>query len=275
MYQHFRHAIFGVLFFIISPTPLWSQFNSFKWQQDLSLNAAFEEQKVKGVFVVLDPVSGTIITNDIQRAKRRYPPASTFKIPNTIIGLATKTVKDVDEVLPYGGKPQFIKEWEQDMSLREAIRVSNVPVYQELARRIGFERMREYISRFNYGNANIGEVIDRFWLDGPLKISAFEQTLFLQRYLSGGFPHTHATISVLNSITQLESHSEKSLTLHGKTGWCVAEKPAIGWWVGWIKPSSSELAECYFALNIDMPDSNDAPKRIIIGKELLKKLGYW
>ena len=52
-------------------------------------------------------------------------------------------MKSVDEVLPYGGKPQPRKEWERDMGLREAIKMSNVPIYQELARRIGIVRMRE------------------------------------------------------------------------------------------------------------------------------------
>lgn len=280
MNSHFFHLTghaFLLLFFFsidlladVPDSPIQLQ-----WKQDASLNLAFQEQNVQGVFVVLDPASNTVITNDIPRARRQFPPASTFKIPNTIIGLVTKAVKDVDEVLPYGGHPQPIKEWERDMSLRDAIRISNVPVYQELARRIGAQRMSQQIQNFQYGNATIGEVIDRFWLDGPLRISAVEQTLFLQRYLSGKIPGTEPTIPVLNSITLLETSPDQSSNLHGKTGWCIAEKPAIGWWVGWIQSSSQNQPICYFALNIDMPDSSDAPKRLIIGKQLLKKLGYW
>ena len=84
-----------------------------------------------------------MFVSDEARAKKRFTPASTFKIANSLIGLDVSAVKSVDEVLPYGGKPQRIKEWERDMGLREAIKMSNVAIYQELARRIGIERMRK------------------------------------------------------------------------------------------------------------------------------------
>ena len=62
-----------------------------------------------------------------------------FLIVWWLIGLSAGVVSSVDEILPYGGKTQPIKAWERDMSLREAIKVSNVSVYQEFARRIGVQ----------------------------------------------------------------------------------------------------------------------------------------
>lgn len=44
------------------------------------------------------------------------------------------------------------------MGLRGAMKVSNVPLYQELARRIGLQRMGEAIVRLVYGNQQIGSV---------------------------------------------------------------------------------------------------------------------
>jgi len=38
--------------------------------------------------------------------------------------------------LPHGGKPQPIKTWERGMGLREAIKMSNVPVYNEIVKKI-------------------------------------------------------------------------------------------------------------------------------------------
>lgn len=67
------------------------------------------------------------------------------------------------------------------MSLRQAMAFSNAAIYQELARRIGLERMRDGISRIGYGNGEIGTVVHDFWLVGPLKISAVEQTRFLAK----------------------------------------------------------------------------------------------
>ena len=67
------------------------------------------------------------------------------------------------------------------MSLHDAIRISNVPVYQELARRIGLDRMSENLALLDYGNEDTGTIVDMFWLQGPLKISALEQAKFLAR----------------------------------------------------------------------------------------------
>ena len=152
------------------------------------LERFFKERNVVGTFVLYDVAADTMLVWNEERAKRRFIPASTFKIANSLIGLDVGAVKDVDEVLPYGGKPQRIKEWEHDMGLREAIKISNVPIYQELARRIGLERMREGVRKLGYGNMEIGNVVDRFWLDGPLKISAVEQTEFLARLAGGKLP---------------------------------------------------------------------------------------
>jgi beta-lactamase class D len=72
-------------------------------------------------------------------------PASTFKIPNSIIALETGVVKDA--IILHGGKPQPFREWKKDMSMREAIALSAVPIYQELARRIGLDRYHEWLLR--------------------------------------------------------------------------------------------------------------------------------
>lgn len=86
----------------------------------------------EGTFVLFDINKNSYTIHNIERAEKRYIPASTFKIPNTLIGLQVKAVENVDEVLPFGGKDQPIKLWEQEMSLRDAIKISNVPIYQSL-----------------------------------------------------------------------------------------------------------------------------------------------
>ena len=35
--------------------------------------------------------------------------------------------------------------------------------------------MKENIEKLDYGNKNIGESVDTFWLEGPLEISSLEQ----------------------------------------------------------------------------------------------------
>jgi beta-lactamase class D len=175
----------------------------------------------------------------------------------------------VDEILPYGGKPQPFHEWEHDMGLREAIRISAVPIYQELARRIGLARMNEWVTRLGYGNTSIGDTVDRFWLDGPLEISAVEQTQFLARFASGKLPIRAETVAAVKEVTQIEKTGE--VTLHGKTGWCMSTDPDVGWWVGWVERDGRFVAA--FALNIDVLEKSDAAKRLPIGRACLKALG--
>ncbi len=230
----------------------------------------FEAHGLVGTFVLFDREADTIFVWNEARAQQRFPPASTFKIANSLIGLDIGAVKTLDEVLPYGGKPQRIKAWEQDMHLRDAFKASNVPVYQELARRIGLKRMREMLREFFYGNMEIGNVVDRFWLDGPLAISAVEQTEFLSRLVQGKLPVKAESLRAVREITLLEK--TESYELHAKTGWYWPETGGqqIGWWVGWIERDAKSYP---FALNIDMKSDADAPKRIAIGRECLKALG--
>lgn len=145
----------------------------FEIRDDLA--TVFEDFGMPGTFAVYDVAAGNVIVVDSARATRRYTPASTYKIPNSLIALETGAVADETEVVPYGGEPQPFEAWEQDMDLRDAFAASNVPVYQEIARRIGLERMQEWVDRLDYGNRELGDVPDRFWLDGPLAISALEQ----------------------------------------------------------------------------------------------------
>ncbi len=239
------------------------------YQDVPELAKVFTEQGVAGTFVLFDVATDTMFVSNEARAKKRFTPASTFKIANSLIGLDVGAVKSVDEVLPYGSKPQRIKEWERDMGLREAIKISNVAIYQELARRIGLARMREGVKKLVYGNMEIGGVIDRFWLDGPLVISVVEQTEFLHRLVEGLLSINPKAARAVKEITLLEK--TETYELHGKTGWVFSSTPPqTGWWVGWIERENNVYP---FALNIDMMDDADAAKRIQIGRKCLKVLG--
>jgi beta-lactamase class D len=232
------------------------------------LDALFHDSGVSGTFILYDVSDDRLVIHNQARAETRFIPASTFKIPNSLIGLATAAVTDVDEIIPYGGKPQFLKIWEKDMGLRDAIRISNVPVYQELARRIGLSRMSEYVTLLDYGNKTIGDHVDMFWLAGPLQISAIEQSRFLARLAQGQLPLPLDVQKNVRNIVKVEQGD--GWILYAKTGWANSTKPAIGWWVGWVEKDGHIFS---FALNIDMPEIGDAAKRVQLGKACLKALG--
>lgn len=232
------------------------------------LKAAFQAAGVDGTFVMWDVANDAWIGHDAARAQRRFVPASTFKIPNTLIGLDSGAVKSVDETFAYDGSPRMLPTWEKAMGLREAIQVSNVPVYQELARRIGLERMRAGVAKLGYGNGEIGTIVDRFWLDGPLEISAVEQVEFLRKLALGDLPFSQDAMRAVQEITLLESFDGGEL--HGKTGWTGSADPQIGWFVGWVKRGDKIYP---FALNMTMSGKDELPIRVALAKECLRLLG--
>jgi beta-lactamase class D len=249
---------------------LAGQVLAFEVEHSPELERLFNEAGITGTFVLFDVSADRRLVHNLPRSEKRFIPASTFKIPNSLIGLATGAVESVDEVLPYGGKPQYLKSWEQDMGLRDAIKISNVPVYQELARRIGLASMRKYLAVIPYGNADTGSQVDAFWLKGPLKISAVEQTEFLARLAQGKLPFADEIQQNVREIVQLEKGDD--WVLYGKTGWTTTPDPDIGWWVGWVVKHGQIFS---FALNIDMPDRADVARRVQLGKASLKALGIF
>jgi len=238
------------------------------WEESRAVGELFKAAGLTGTFVLYDVSQQQLIGHDRSRAEKRFIPASTFKIPNTLIGLSTGAVENVDEVLPYGGKPQRFKFWEKDMSLRDAIKISNVPVYQELARRIGLERMREQVATLGYGNKEIGNVVDNFWLVGPLKISAIEQVRFLARLAQDELPFPSVIQHSVREIVLVDQG--ENWTLYAKSGWGGDTMPEIGWWVGWVQKEGRIYA---FALNADLWQAADADKRAPLARASLKALG--
>jgi beta-lactamase class D len=190
------------------------------------LDAVFREQGVTSTFVLYDVPADRLTIVNRARAETRFVPASTFKIANSLIALETGVVKDESEIIPYGGKPQPIKVWEKDMSMREAIKVSNVPIYQEIARRVGTERYRLWLDRLDYGNRQTGSAVETFWLDGPLAISAVEQAKFIALLAQQRLPMSMRSQSIVRDILLVESRD--GFVLYGKTGWQVSRNPQLG-----------------------------------------------
>ncbi len=254
-----------VLFCCLAPAWLGA------WEEHEGVRTLFEREEVNATFVLLDAQTQTLKGYNRERAHERFIPASTFKIANALIGLSVGAVQSVDEVLPYTGpKEPFIAAWAEDMALREAMGLSNVPIFQELARRIGHRRMAQGVAMLGYGNARIGAAVDRFWLDGPLEISAVEQSIFLAALAQGELNCSKAAQSAVRDIVLLEQTQKAKL--YGKTGWQNAPGSGVGWWVGWVERQGRVYA---FALNMQINTPEDAPKRQRLGRAALELMGVW
>jgi len=72
-----------------------------------------------------------------------YTPASTFKIVNSLIGIQTGKINDENMVIKWDSVKRWNEDWNKDLSMAEAFRVSAVNYYQEVARRIGHDTMKK------------------------------------------------------------------------------------------------------------------------------------
>jgi hypothetical protein len=83
--------------------PAWAAaiVESPEWKEAPVVAALFQRAGVTGTFVLLEEGTGVLHGFNPGRAAQRFTPASTFKIPNTLIGLSLGAVKSVDERIPY------------------------------------------------------------------------------------------------------------------------------------------------------------------------------
>lgn len=216
----------------------------------------FADYGVAGAFVLLDARTSTYDVVNTGFAVPQRIPASTFKIVNSLIALETGAVRDTDEIIPYGGGQTPVAAWAHDMSMRDAIAVSNVPVYQELARRIGLEAYSHWLHELDYGTADPGSDVETFWLKGPLRISPFEQTQLLAKLAQGHLPFSADNQAMVRDI--LWTGAQDGRQLFAKSGWTTAPDPGIGWYVGWVEGADELHA---FALVMEVHDRRDADLR--------------
>jgi beta-lactamase class D len=190
----------------------------------------------RSTLVMRDVAGARTVRHDPALAGARRSPCSTFKIPNSIIGLETGVVPDASFVLPWDGVRRPRAEWNRDHDLRSAMKNSVVPYYQELARRVGAERMQKWVSALRYGNEDTSGGLGRFWLGSSLRISPDEQVEFLARLHAGELPASPRSIGVVKDLL-VQEQPGPGIVYRGKTGSCQdpgAAKPH-GWWVGSVE----------------------------------------
>lgn len=223
-----------------------------------------------GCIVTYDKANEKYFRYNELRCTERFVPASTFKIPNSLIGLETGVIKDADFVIKWDGIERWISGWNKDHTLRTAIQVSCIPYYQELARRVGREKMETYIDALSYGNGIIGEKIDTFWLDNSLKISADEEVEFLKRFYDYNLPFSKRSIDIVKEIMSEEIYDESKMKF--KTG---AGQKKDGIWVGWLVGYvEKEKNVFFFVFNVEGKTFEEtALLRNRASREILKSLG--
>nr|WP_310258186.1 class D beta-lactamase [Fictibacillus barbaricus] len=215
----------------------------------------------EGTMVLKNLNNNKIYVYNENRASERFTPESTFKVPNALIGLQTKAVRDEYEVKRWDGVLMQFETWNRDHSLASAMRESAIWYYQDMARDIGETNMQEHVNKFEYGNKDISGGIDSFWLDSTLKISAIEQADFIEKLVKEKLPIEKKHQKTVKRM--MIQNDEDNYLLHGKTGTRLSDY-GLGWYVGYVVTSKKTWV---FAVNID--GSGTEAKNIAI--ETLKK----
>lgn len=243
---------------------------------DDSLKKYFDENNVEGSFGLFNNGNGEFTIYNLSRFKdSTYLPASTFKIINSLIGLETGKIRDENMIIKWDGKTRPIPEWNQDLTMEQAFKVSAVPYYQEVARRIGKDTMQFWIDSLGYASRyqkpKIG-TIDTFWLDNTVKVTADEQLGLVKKLYFDQLPFQKRTMRIVKEVMVMEKNA--NYTLAYKTGWGSRENgKALGWMIGWIVENQHPY---FFALNIEGPHDLDMqPVRMKMLKGILKELGFF
>jgi beta-lactamase class D len=235
-----------------------------------SLAKRFTDDGTVGTFVGYKVDDYLIIASDKNRSGEGRLPASTFKIANSLIALETGVVQDPDkDVFKWDGVKRPIEAWNKDHTMRTAIAASAVPVFQEIARRIGQQRMQKYVDLFDYGNRNIGGGIDQFWLTGDLRINPLQQVDFVDRLRRGVLPISKRSQDFVRDILPVMKVGDS--VIRAKSGLLGAERgePSLGWMVGWAEKGS---AQTVFALNMDCIEPRLIPERMVLTQACLKDI---
>ncbi len=219
-------------------------------------------QELEGLtvsFLARDLETGDYFVLEGSDIDAREAPWSTFKIPNLLIALEAGVAPSLDTWRDWDADRRpaaahWPEAWKEGQTLGEAFSRSSVWYFQDLALEIGGSVYREKLEDWGYGNADVPDGTDDFWLGASLQISVREQVDFLEDLLTGKLGVSETTLAALDVASQAGQASGTSL--HGKTG-SGPDDPAnidgtfSGWYVGYLRREAR--APVVFALHVAAP----------------------
>jgi beta-lactamase class D len=207
-----------------------------------------------GAFVLQDCASGEETVFAAETADTAFGPCSTFKIWNSLIGLEEGILTEPDAPFwRWDGEERSFAAWNSDQTWRSAFQASCVPAFQELARKIGADRMQSWLEKLDYGNKDQCGRPDAFWLpragQKTIMITPREQARMVCRMIGGQLPVKAESVARLTEVMKLVE-TERG-TLYGKTGSGLRERPDgpksevdfdMGWLVGFVESGGKKYA---------------------------------
>jgi beta-lactamase class D len=227
----------------------------------------YDQQGVEGSFALYDQNNDKFTFYNKEQFKQAFSPASTFKICNSLIGLESGVIKDENFIIAWDSVVWANAKWNQDHDLKTAYKNSTVWYYRELARRVGREKMKYWIDKAQYGNADTSGGVDLFWLNGGLRVTPEQQIEFLKRLRNDNLPFSKRSIDIVKRI--MIAKDTLGYVLRAKSGWADDDKKSTGWYIGYIETKGNVY---YFSNCIQTPNFDKAGARIAITDQILHEL---
>ncbi|MFD1413152.1 BlaR1 family beta-lactam sensor/signal transducer [Oceanobacillus jeddahense] len=245
--------------FIVAQMPLasvmandndrYTSFNHNQQTKEEDLSAYF--QNYNGSFVLYDMQEDTYHIYDKDQSTQRVSPDSTYKIYSALFGLEENIITTEQNTIEWDGTEQPYDQWNQDQNLETALNRSVNWYFQQLDQEMGLDSIQAYLNHINYGNQDISNGNDQYWLESTLKISPVEQVELLQAFYNNHFNFQEEHIQAVKDALQMEEKDGNAL--YGKTGTGnVNGKDINGWFVGFVETDTNTY---FFATNIQDEDN--------------------
>jgi beta-lactamase class D len=187
---------------------------------------------------------------------KRYGPQSSFKIALSLMGYDAGILEDATHPnWPFKeGYDLFINVCKGAHNPHAWMRDSCVWYSRVLTQKLGMEKFKNYVTKFNYGNMDVSgdrgknNGLTNSWISSSLEISPSEQAEFLQKLIDKKFPVSEKAIEMTKKILFREE-LPGGWMMYGKTGngnvlnSDRSANPDLqqGWFVGWIEKNDRKI----------------------------------
>lgn len=215
-----------------------------------------------GCFILYDTNKNKIIDEyNPSHCKEQVPADSTFKVALSLMAFDQNLINQ-NTVFKWDGQDKGLAVWNQDQTPHTWLANSAVWVSQQLTPKLGIDKIKDYLQKFNYGNQDFSGGLTEAWLNSSLKISAEEQLVFLHNLLRGNLPISQQAMRNTLANMYLET-SPFGWQLYGKSGSSAGSKMYAGqlpesrdgWFVGYVKKDQQTYIFVLNFSDLNKPDS--------------------
>ena len=164
-------------------------------------------RRPRSCFLLYEVGVGDVRRRPAEICTTRLLPASTFKIPHALAALDAGVLSGADEKMAYDGAPPASRRGGAITRSPPRCAIRSSGTSSASPKRLGMDREREYLKKFDYGNADPTSGLTTFWLGGSLQITPEEQLRFMRRLYADELAASPAAVrTVRQLLVQPQGH---------------------------------------------------------------------